>query len=135
MICLSVPRGGVTALNMLKVLHTFPSHTHMHWLRYVVTCHRHVIILVPLEGGPLKGIHLMVANGSSSQQSHSTQHTYFSHALDSTSPLVSHPSSLTTCSLTVSVPRSPQITDSSCLSVHIIQDDPAGSSYIQVAAK
>ena len=48
-----------------------------------------------------------------------------------TSPLVAHPSSLTTCSLTVSVPRSPQIRDGSCLSVHIILDDPAGNSYIQ----
>ena len=52
-----------------------------------------------------------------------------------TSPLVAHPSSLTTCSLTVSVPRSPQIRDGSRLSVHIVLDDPAGNSYIQVAAK
>ena len=52
-----------------------------------------------------------------------------------TSPLVTHPSSLTTCSLTVSVPLSPQIRDGSRLSVHIILDDPAGNSYIQVAAK
>ena len=52
-----------------------------------------------------------------------------------TSLLVAHRSSLTTCSLTVSVPLSPQIRDGSRLSVHIILDDPAGNSYIQVAAK
>ena len=70
----------------------------------------------------------MVAIGPSSQQSHSTQHTYTTHSL-------LH-SSLTTCSVIVSVPLLPQIRvgSSHLISVHIILDDPAGNSYIQVAA-
>ena len=50
----SSKRWRLTALNMLRVLHAFPSHTHMHWVRYVVTCHRHVIIPILLEGGALQ---------------------------------------------------------------------------------
>ena len=50
----SSKRWRLTALNMLRVLHTFPSHTHMHWVRYVATCHRIVIIPVLLEGGALQ---------------------------------------------------------------------------------
>ena len=49
----SSKRWRLTALNTLRVIHTFPSHTHMHWVRYVVTCHRHVIIPILLEGGAL----------------------------------------------------------------------------------
>ena len=45
-------------------------------------------------------------------------------------------SSLTTYSIIVSVPLLPQIRvgSSHLISVHIILDDPAGNSYIQVAA-
>ena len=71
---------------------------------------------------------LMVGIGPSSQQSHSTQHTYTSHSL-------LH-SSLTTCSVIVSVALPPQIRVGSShliISVHIILDGPAGNSYIQVA--
>ena len=50
----SSKRWRLTALNMLRVLHTFPSHTHMHGVRYVVTCHRRVIILVLIGGGAVQ---------------------------------------------------------------------------------
>ena len=81
----SSKRWRLTALNLLRVLHAFPSHTHMHWVRYVVTCHRHVIIPILLEGGALQQIHLMVAIGSSSH-SHTPPNTLISRALDSLLP-------------------------------------------------
>ena len=62
-----------------------------------------------------------------------TQHPYISHALKSSLPHLYH--TLLHSPHAVSLPLSPQITDGSRLTVHIILDDPAGSSYIQIAAK
>ena len=50
----SFKRWRLTALNMSVTYIPSHTHTHMHWVRYIVTCHRHVIIPVLLEGGALQ---------------------------------------------------------------------------------